>query len=64
MSVLFREEHLKNSIKVNRGHLMLFITVLILLVIVYLIHITRLQLIHMLENRDVEGALRLLKMFD
>ena len=43
---------------------MLFITVLILLVIVYLIHITRLQLIHMLENRDVEGALRLLKMFD
>ena len=64
MTVPFRKEHLKNSIKVNRGLLMLSIAVLILLVIVYLIHITRLQLIGMLEKGDVDGALRVLQMFD
>lgn len=64
MSILFREEHLKNSIKLNRCLLMLFIPVIIILVIVYLIHITRLQLIGMLEKGDVDGALRVLQMFD
>lgn len=64
VTVLFRKEHLKNSIKVNRGLLMLSIAVLILLVIVYLIHITRVQLIGMLEKGDVDGALRVLQMFD
>lgn len=43
---------------------MLFIPVIIILVIVYLIHITRLQLIGMLEKGDVDGALRVLQMFD
>ena len=64
VTILFRKEHLKNSIKVNRGLLMLSIAVLILLVIVYLIHITRVQLIGMLEKGDVDGALRVLQMFD
>ena len=64
VTVPFRKEHLKNSIKVNRGLLMLSIAVLILLVIVYLIHITRVQLIGMLEKGDVDGALRVLQMFD
>lgn len=43
---------------------MLSIAVLILLVIVYLIHITRVQLIGMLEKGDINGALRVLQMFD
>jgi hypothetical protein len=64
MSVLFRNEHFIISIKLNRCLLMLFIPVLIILVIIYLIHITRMQLIYMLEKGDVDGALRVLQMFD
>jgi len=43
---------------------MLFIAILIILIIAYLIHVTRMQLIDMLERGDVDGALRLLHMFD
>jgi len=43
---------------------MLFIAILIILIIVYLIHVTRMQLIDMLERGDVDRALRLLHIFD
>ena len=42
----------------------MFIAILIILIIVYLIHVTRMQLIDMLEKGDVDGALRLLQTFD
>lgn len=43
---------------------MLFIAVLIILIIVYLIHVTRMQLIDMLEKGEVDRALNILRMFD
>lgn len=43
---------------------MLFVAVLILMVIIYLIHVTRMQLIDLLKRGDVHGALHILQMFD
>ena len=44
--------------------LMLFIALVLIVVILFLIHTTRLQLIRMLRHGDIDGALRVLEMFD
>lgn len=43
---------------------MLFLALIIIMVMFFLIHTTRVQLVHMLRHGDVDGALRILTMFD
>jgi len=43
---------------------MLFVAILIIIVILFLIHVTRQQLIEYLQRGDIDGALRILTMFD
>ena len=43
---------------------MLFIALLVLLIIIFLIHVTRVQLIGYLKRGDIDGALRILQMFE
>ena len=43
---------------------MLFVAFLVIIVILFLIHVMRLQLIDYLKRGDIDGALRLLTMFD
>ena len=64
MSESFWNKHLITTIKLNRILLMLFIAILIILIIIFLIHTTKVELIQRLEKGDVDGALRLLHMFD
>jgi hypothetical protein len=55
---------LKISIKVNRCHLMLFIAILVILIIIVLVYITKEQVVAHLKRGDIDGALRVLQMFD
>jgi len=43
---------------------MLFIVLLVFLIIVFLIHVTKVQLVGYLKRGDINGALRILQMFD
>ena len=43
---------------------MLFIAIIVIIVIIFLIHTTKVELIRILEKGDVDGALRLLQTFD
>lgn len=43
---------------------MLFIAFVFILFIFYLVHVTRMQLIDLLNDNKVEEALRVLKLFD
>ena len=42
---------------------MLFIAIVIIIVILFLVHTTKVELIRRLEKGDVDGALRLLQTF-
>ena len=43
---------------------MLFIAILLIIIIIYLVHTTKVDLIQRLEKGDVDGALRILQLFD
>lgn len=43
---------------------MLFIALLIFIIIICLIHMTKVQLIDYLKRGDINGAMRILQMFD
>ena len=64
MSIFLRDKHFKNSIKVNRRHLMFFIAILVILIIIVLVYITKEQVVGYLKRGDIDGALRILQMFD
>lgn len=43
---------------------MLFVAILVIILIIFLIHVTKQQLVYYLQRGDVDGALRILTMFD
>lgn len=43
---------------------MLFVAILVIIVMIFLIRVTKQQLVDYLHRGDIEGALRILTMFD
>ena len=43
---------------------MLFVAILAIIVMIFLIHVTKQQLVEYLQRGDIDGALRILTMFD